>query len=240
LWCDTHGGAGAAKQLHAGHIGHDDGSDRYEGSPVLFANITYRDMVSLGAGGLSAYWHHDGLRIGAGLTVNGGRKDYRVNGLFEQGDDRLKGLGDIDPALGLRVFATYTLGWIQFDAAVTKLARESNSGLFANAGVSAPHKLSDRLILTPHLTTTWANGNYTETYFGITAAQAADSAFPEFRATAGFMRVAAGVDAAYLVNRHWFVRVGADVTRLTGAAAESPISFSNTNALVSIITGYRF
>jgi outer membrane protein len=217
-----------------------EGSDRYEGSPVLSANITYRDMISLGAGGLSAYWHHDGLRIGAGLTANGGRKDYRINGLFEQGDDRLKGLGDIDPTLGVRIFATYALGWIQFDGAVTKLTRESNSGLFANAGVSAPHKLSNRLILTPHLMTTWANGNYTETHFGITAAQAADSAFPEFRATAGFMRVAAGVNAAYLVNRRWFVGVGADVTRLTGAAAQSPISVSNTNAVVSIITGYRF
>ena len=233
VWDVSIGGGAALRPTY-------EGSDRYEGSPILFANVTYRDMISLGTSGLSAYWHHDGLRIGVGRTANGGRKDYRVNGLFERGDDRLKGLGDINPALGLRVFATYTLGWIQFDGAVTKLTRDSNSGLFANAGVSAPHKLSDRLILTPHLTTTWANRNYTETYFGITAAQAADSAFQEFRATAGFMRVTTGVDAAYLVNRHWFIRVGADVTRLTGAAAESPISFSNTNALVSIITGYRF
>jgi outer membrane scaffolding protein for murein synthesis (MipA/OmpV family) len=30
------------------------------------------------------------------------------------------------------------------------------------------------------------------------------------------------------------------VTKLTGDAGKSPITFSNTNVLASIITGYRF
>ena len=217
------------------------GSNRYEVAPVLFASVTYRDMISLGAGGLSVYWHNDDLKIGIGLTENGGRKDYRTNGLFETGDDRLKGLGNINSALGIRGFATYKLGYIVLDGAVTKLTNHfDNNGVFANAGVSAPKKLGDRLILTPHVITTWANRNYTETFFGVTAAQAADSAFPEFNAGAGFMNVAAGVTAAYLVNPHWFVRASADVTKLTGDAGGSPITFSSTNGLVSIITGYRF
>lgn len=217
------------------------GSNRYETAPVLFVNVTYRDMISLGAGGLSAYWHNDDLKIGVGLTKDGGRRDYRTNGLFETGDDRLRGLGDINSAVGIRGFATYRLGFIVLDGAVTKLTNHfDNHGLFANAGVAAPQKLSDRLIVTPHIITTWADRNYTQTYFGVTPVQAADSAFPEFNAGAGFMNVAAGVSGAYLVNPHWFVRASADVTRLTGDAGNSPITFSNTNGLVSLITGYRF
>jgi outer membrane protein len=234
VWDVSLGGGAALRPTYQG-------SNRYEAAPVLFANVTYRDMISLGAGGLNAYWHNDDLKIGIGLTSNGGRRDYRTNGLFETGDDRLKGLGDINSALGIRGFATYKLGFIVLDGAVTKLTNHfDNNGVFANAGVSAPQKLSDRLILTPHIITTWANRNYTETFFGVTAAQAADSAFPEFNAGAGFMNVAAGVAAAYLVNPHWFVRASADVTKLTGAAGDSPITFSSTSGLVSIITGYRF
>jgi outer membrane scaffolding protein for murein synthesis (MipA/OmpV family) len=140
----------------------------------------------------------DDLKIGIGLTGNGGRRDYRTNGLFETGDDRLKGLGNINSALGIRGFATYRLGFIVLDGAVTKLTNHfDNNGVFANAGVSAPQKLSDRLILTPHVITTWANRNYTGTFVGVTAAQAADSAFPEFNAGTGFMNVAAGVAVAY-------------------------------------------
>jgi outer membrane protein len=234
VWDISLGGGAALRPTYQG-------SNRYEAAPVLFFNVTYRDMISLGAGGLSAYWHNDDLKIGIGLTQSGGRRDHQTNGLFETGDDRLKGLGDINPALSIRGFATYRLGFIVLDGAVTKLTNHfDNHGVFANAGVSAPQKLSDRLILTPHVITTWANRNYTETFFGVTAAQAADSAFPEFNAGAGFMNVAAGVAAAYLVNPHWFFRASADVTKLTGDAGDSPITFSSTNALVSIITGYRF
>jgi len=234
VWNVSLGGGAALRPTYLG-------SNRYELAPVLFADVTYRDMISLGAGGLSAYWHNDDLKIGVGLTDNGGRKDYRTNGLFQTGDDRLKGLGDINSALGIRGFATYKVGFIVLDGAVTKLTNHfDNHGVFANVGVSAPQKLSDRLILTPHVVTTWANRNYMETFFGVTAAQAADSAFLEFNAGSSFMNVAAGVAAAYLVNSHWFVRASADVTKLTGDAGDSPITFSSTNGTVSIVTGYRF
>lgn len=217
-----------------------EGSNAYRVSPVFFGNITYRDMISLGAGGLNIYWHHKAFRIGGGLIGNAGRKDYQVNGLFEQGDARLRGLGDIASALGVRAFATYTLGMVRFQGDVTKLTGSNNNGVFANIGISVPYRLTDRLILAPQLTATWANKSYMQTYFGVTPAQAAHSTFREFNASAGFMHVVVGLNATYLINRHWFVRAGASVDKLTGAASRSPITFSNTNTLVVFIGGYRF
>src|SRR4029077_9041066 len=48
------------------------GSDRYYVAPVPLVSLTWRDTVSLTTQGLSAYWHDGGLKIGGGLTYDGG------------------------------------------------------------------------------------------------------------------------------------------------------------------------
>ncbi|MDB5986318.1 MAG: hypothetical protein JWR16_1371 [Nevskia sp.] len=217
-----------------------EGSDRYRVAPVPFVNVIYDDMISLGVNGLSAYWHHDGLRIGGGLTFDGGRKDHQSNGIFNGGDDRLRGLGNINSALGLRVFASYRLRFAVIDGTVTKLIGGNNDGLFANLGISLPYKLTDRFILTPHVSATWANQSYMQTYFGVTPTQASNSSFPEFSANSGFKDVGVGINATYLFNRHWFIRADANVKEFTGDARKSPLSISNTNATFMTIAGYHF
>ena len=232
-WNVTVGGGAAVRPTY-------EGSDRYRVGPAPFVNVVYDDMISIGLNGLSAYWHHDGLRIGGGLSFDGGRKDHQSNGIFSGGDDRLQGMGDIDSALGLRVFASYRLRFAVLDGSLTKLTGSNNDGLFANLGVSLPFKLTDRFILSPHVGATWANRTYTQTYFGVTSTQAANSEFPEFGAGAGFKDVNAGLNATYLLSQHWFIRANANVKEFTGDARRSPLSISNTNATFVTVAGYRF
>ena len=85
-WDLTLGGGAAVRPTY-------EGSDHYIASPVPFVNVIWRDTISLGVDGLSAYWRYENLRVGGGLTYATGR--YQSSGIFQQGDGRLAGMGDI-------------------------------------------------------------------------------------------------------------------------------------------------
>lgn len=217
-----------------------EGSDRYHVQPAPLVSITYNDMITLNNSGLSAYWHTGDLRIGAGLTYNAGRADSKDNGLFSNGDDRLRGMGDVDAALGLKAFTSYRLWMVDLNAALTKYTGNDNDGLVVDLGLALPCTLTDKLTLTPHAEATWANTDYMQTFFGVTPTQAANSGFAKYEADAGFKDIRAGVDANYRLDEHWFLRVRTDVKRLIGDAADSPMSFSDTGVTASAMVGYRF
>ncbi|HEY2008931.1 MAG TPA: MipA/OmpV family protein [Rhizomicrobium sp.] len=216
-----------------------EGSDRYLVSPIPFVQVTWDDMVSLGVGGLSAYWHHDHFKIGAGLTFDQGR-DIKKPNIFGEGDDRLKGLGKIGTALGVRGFASYQLGPVNFDVSATKFTGSPNNGVLVNFGAQAPFKIASKLMVAPHINTTWANQNYMETFFGVTPIQSRASLFPQYAAGAGVKDVMGGVNVIYHFNPHWYVAGDASVTQFLDSAAKSPVSFSNTNVMVATMVGYHF
>lgn len=217
-----------------------EGSDRYLVSVAPLVSAVYDDFLALGVNGLNVFWHEKRLRIGAGLMFNGGRRDTEQNGIFENGDSRLHGLGDIDPALGLRAFASYDLGIINFGGSVTQFTHSGNDGVLANVGVSLPYRVTNRLTLRPHVGATWASARYMQEFFGVTASQAADSMFPQFTPGSGLKDVDAGVEAIYQLDRHWFISSSANLDKLTADAARSPLTFSTSDGLLLVLVGYHF
>lgn len=217
-----------------------EGSDRSRFRPLPLVTFKWRDTITFGEGGLSAAWHNRHLRIGGGLTFDPGRKDHSTGGIFESGDDRLRGLGTINAALGLRGFAEYRLGPLAVELSGTKFTGGRNSGILANVGLSLALPLTPKLILIPNVRASWADGTYTQTYFGVTAPQAAASIFPAFSAGAGLKDVRGGATLIYSLNRHWFVGGNASVVRLMNSAARSPISIKDTNVTAMTMIGYRF
>jgi len=216
------------------------GSDRYRVTPIPLVMIRWRDTVSLGADGLSLYWHDDTLRIGGGISYDGGRPDHATGGIFSSGDDRLKGLGDIDAAVGLRGFASYKLGSVYLDAAAVKYLGPQNKGIQVNFGASAPLALSKHFIVRPHIGASWADDNTMQSFFGISPMQASRSAFAQFHAGTGLEDVNGGLTLVYLFNDHWFLGADATATQYLGQAARSPITIANTNATVAAVIGYHF
>jgi outer membrane protein len=217
-----------------------EGSDRDRITPVPFVRAVYDDMFSFGVDGLSAYWHQNGLRIGAGLVYGAGRKDYESNGIIQSGDNRLNGLGDINGAAGLKLFGSYNVGRLNLSTAVTKYEGSDNKGVIADLGANLPFRLNDKLMVTAHVGATWANGEYMQTFFGVTPTQSANSGFSEFTAHAGVKDVDAGLRADYRLDQHWFVSTNIGVKRLEGDAAKSPITFANTEGTFMTVLGYRF
>jgi len=216
------------------------GSDRYRVSPVPLVIIRWRDTVSLGVEGLSAYWHHGNLRIGGGVNYEGGRLDHQSNGIISSGDDRLKGLGDVDSSVGLRAFVSYKWGPAYLDTSATKYLGAQNKGVLVNLGVSAPVAITKRFIVRPHIGGTWADDNYMRTFFGVSPVQASRSIFPQFATGAGVEDIHGGLTVVYRLNQHWFWGADATATRYLDGAARSPITLSDTNATVASVIGYHF
>jgi outer membrane scaffolding protein for murein synthesis (MipA/OmpV family) len=217
-----------------------EGSNRTRVSPLPYIDVTYDDMISLGANGLNAYWHQDRIRLGGGVTFDVGRKDSKGNGIFDEGDDRLKGLGNIDTAVGFKGFASYDLGFFDIDASVTKFAGTQNDGLLVDFGASLPLKVTDKLMVTTHIGATWADDGYMKTFFGVTPVQAEHSHFSRFSAGAGFKDVGGGINVRYEFDENWFAGAVADIKELTGDASKSPISYSDTNETFLAFVGYHF
>lgn len=214
-----------------------EGSDRSVVRPLPVIALRWRDTISLGEGGLSVTAHLKKFRFGGGLTVDAGRKDHSSGGIFESGDDRLKGLGTIKASPGLRAFASTRLSLFNLEVSAVK---SFNHGVTATAGLSMPLPLGKKLFLIPHVRATWADDQYTQTYFGVSAAQSSASIFPRFGASSGVKDVRGGVNLIYSFNRHWFAGADVGVTQLMGSARASPISIRDTNLTAMAMAGYRF
>ena len=129
---------------------------------------------------------------------------------------------------------------MNISGSVTKFTGNDNDGVLVDFGASMPYKATDKLKITPHIGTTWADKSYMQTFFGVTATQAANSRFSQFNASSGFKDVGAGVNADYRIDKHWFIGASADIKELTGDAAKSPITFSSTEGTFRTILGYHF
>jgi outer membrane protein len=224
-----------------------EGSKHYLASPIPVIAISWRDTVSFGINGLSLYHKIGGFRFGAGLTYNPGRKDNGKNMFgISSGDHRLEGLGNINSAAGLKAFASYDLQPFQnvppvvLDASGTKLIGSNNNGVLIQGGLSMPYQISQYWRLTPKISTTWANGNYMNDYFGVTAEQATRSGFSTYKAKAGIKDASIEFNATYSINKNWFVSGDGRVKKLLGDAASSPISATNINSSIVALVGYRF
>jgi outer membrane scaffolding protein for murein synthesis (MipA/OmpV family) len=217
-----------------------EGSDRYHFSPLPFITVNWRDTITLGESGLSAQMRSGAFRYGVGLTFDAGRDDNGTGGIFGGGDDRLRGLGDIDFSLGVRGFATYRWQFLEFGAAVTKYTGKQNDGILSDIGVSAALPLAKDLLVIPNIRLGFADDKYMQTYFGVTALQASRSLFPAFNATGGLHQVRAGANLVYSFTDNWFVGVNAGFTHLAGDAANSPMSISDNYATALSFVGYRF
>jgi outer membrane scaffolding protein for murein synthesis (MipA/OmpV family) len=188
--------------------------------------------------GLSAYWRYENLRIGGGLSYGTGRT--QSSGIFQQGDGRLAGMGDIPAAFALKAFADYKLGPVILNAALTKLTAKGNDGVLVNFGIGLPYKLTETTTVRASVSADWANQSYMQTYFGVTPTQAINSGFSQFNAGAGIKDVNFGVGLTQQLGSNWALVANARLVRLTGDAENSPIVFSKTQALFMTAITYHF
>jgi MipA family protein len=209
--------------------------------PVPFAAITYDNLIFLGPLGIginalrwSSADSQYGFRAGPVLGYGGGRQD--------SADPHLNGLGNIEPSLTAGLFASYRAGPFEFSATARQAIIHSENGLVGLVSLNYQIPIIAKTLnfsIGPELTV--GNAEYSETWFGVSATQGAQSGLPAFMPSSGvLLEPGVHASATYRYSEHVFVRAFANVKELTGDDANSPIVQSKTQAAVGLGAGYHF
>ncbi len=199
--------------------------------PLPMISAEFGQYVSVDPSGLTINaWQYEGLSVKGRLGYDFGR---------DSDDDKyLDGLGDIGASAVLGVDLSYELMPFEF-----KLSLDQNLG--GSDGFSAKFGTALMVPMDPFMfsigpSVTWADGNYMESYFGVTEKQSIRSGLREFEAEAGFKRVDLEISGLYFINEHWALRGEVGVGYLVGDAADSPVSQENLQPYSMFVLGYKF
>jgi MipA family protein len=238
-------------------------SPEYEGgkkrvtSALPDFNLSYRtkDFGTFGVGSKSrgASWTIvDKEEYSFGIAIGGdaGRTDKKDGTAFRPGSKRLLGLGEIKASAEFGVFGHVVAG-IPINLQIMKGAGDGKAdnkdfsikghgGTHAELGTEIPWKLNESLTLSFSSSVSWADKKYTQTYFGVTSAQAARSNFKEYNAKGGIKSVNFGVGLNYQFDKNWSANAGLTYSQLQGNAAKSPIIEKKGQPSALIGIGYTF
>ena len=87
---------------------------------------------------------------------------------------------------------------------------------------------------------TVANRSHVQAYFGVSKPESQRSPNPEFSANGGLKDIHLNARWNWAINPSWLVTTGAQLSRLRGSAADSPLTERPTNLTVSTALAYRF
>lgn len=215
-----------------------DGLGRYQIQPGPVFDIRYKDIAfaSTGEGfgvNLFSFRH---VSFGAAITYDLGRSPHSDG-------EALSGLGTIHPAPEIKIFADYALAKA-FPLTIRVDVRRqigATNGYIGDIGAYLPMPGSSQSFawfVGP--TVTIADSRYMNAYFGISQVQAANTRYRRYKAAAGFKSAGLGLSADYFVTPHTIVNVSTAFNRLLGSAAESPITQSKYEAVLSLSAIYKF
>jgi len=219
-----------------------EGSDKYKVMPLPLIDVVWRERVFLSTmNGLGAWaFKHNGFSIGGALGYEFGRDESLDR-------DELAGLGDVDAAAQARLLAEYRTGPFRLDAVLAR-ALGGSDGTTLRIGAGMAYPINDKLRLMPGISAVWADENYMDAYFGVTAAQSANSRArlgaaagkSQFDAKSGVKNVDLSLMAMYALTPNWGLRGGGGVRFLLGDAADSPLSKRDTAPFANLGLAYRW
>lgn len=146
-------------------------------------------------------------------------------------DGRVGLLPEIDTAIEAGGFVGYRFGGDQFgqgslrtELSVLHDVSGTHNGLIATASASYAAVSNRDVLLSIDTQASWANSDYTRTYFGIDTAGAAASGLAAYRPDGGIRDVGAGVTAGYWFSPQFGVTARAGASYLVGDIADSPVT----------------
>ena len=169
---------------------------------------------------------------------------FSFNGKRESSDSRdLFGTKTVDWAVELGAGAGYRYDWVS-GFVVLRQGFNGHKGQAADFGVNfETNPFGDlRLIFGPRAT--WASNNLMDTYFGVTAAEAAvpGSVLSEYNPSSGFKTVGFSSRISHPLTEKTTLHIRGDWDRFIGDAKKSPIikTGSENQFSVGIGLSYRF
>ena len=177
----------------------------------------------------TAQWR---LGVGLGADLDKQRK--------ESDSPRLAGLGDIDGTAHGSAFASYNASWWRIGGHVVTDVGGNHQGTRVAMQWAAKFHPMERLELSAGPGFTWADSDYAQTFFGVTAAQSARSGLSTFTPGSGLTQVNFNIAAHYLLTPQWGLGASITAASLRGDAAQSPITEKKEQNTVGLFVNYRF
>lgn len=207
-------------------------SPKYSGSDQLSVGLTpifdysMKNGFFIGSRGIGYEGQVGPLDYTAALGYRGNRKESdsnRFNG--RSGSAQLHGMGDIKASATLNLGAHFMpLKWLHLSAIAELPISQRNNGKALHFGSAAIVHASNKNSLTVGAIASVGDSNYTQTYYGVSAAQAANSGLAKHTTKAGLYEVGSNLAWKHTINPTWSVTTSVGITRLTGSAANSPIT----------------
>ena len=198
------------------------GSDDYKTSLAPYFRINWRDRIILGGRSVRARILNRGpFRFGPIARLRGGRD--------EEDNNDLEGLGDDEQAIEIGAFARYRQGPYRVRVTAVQDVADGHNGAIVevNAGVQVPFG-RPWFLLTGRAT--WADQDYTKSYFGVTTTEARRSGMRPFSASAGVRDVGFIVSSRVPLWRKLSLVGAFHYQRLLGDAADSPLTHDKGDA----------
>ncbi|WP_305725164.1 MipA/OmpV family protein [Hydrogenophaga sp.] len=204
----------------------------YEGSPNtrtlaapdLTLSYRSRDWGTVEFGQRGLIWNAveaGRFRFDLVAQFDPGRKDKDTSALNPTpGDKRLAGMGSVKSSTEAGVGIGYGPVMV---VARQSLSERGAKGAQVDMTVEHSWPLSDRLGLRVAHSATWANRDYMQTYFGVTAAQAQATQFSVYTPKSGLRKVEVSVGAEYAVAPKWKLQANLAISHLGDVAAKSPL-----------------
>lgn len=212
------------------------GSDEYDFDALPLFDLRYADRAFLSTrDGLGAnLLRGPNLKAGPILKFRFGR---------DQDDDAaLRGLGNVDPAWEAGGFVRYDLKPMTLGAELRQ-GMGGHDGTVGDLFASWSTNLSRSVMLTAGPRASFGSEDYTQTYFGIDAGQAARSGYSRYNADGLFASFGLGAAVNWRMTDSLSLGGFAGVDRILGDAANSPIvdqAGSATQGRVGVTLGYTF
>jgi outer membrane protein len=195
------------------------GSDRYMLRPfplfdVRKAGTPPRFHAPLDGFGFGLY-DNGRFRVGPTAKIRFPRR--------ESDDSDLRGLGDIDYAVELGVFADYwVMPWLRTRAEVRQ-GFGGHHGIVSDLSADVVVPLTPALTLSGGPRLTLATDKAEDPYYSITSAQSVASGLPTYTAKGGVESWGLGAQARYIWSPQWTTYSYIEYQRLSGDAASSPL-----------------
>jgi outer membrane protein len=192
-----------------------EGSNKYSVSPspiIGFGYLNIPGLFEIGSTGPD----EGGFSISPAFNMTGERKANDF--------DALKGLRDVDATYEVGITAGYEWEYAEVYGEA-RYAFGGGEGVVGEIGANAIYRPTPEIELKAGPFATLASENYNETYFGVTAAESANTGFrlQEYDPKGGFKSVGVSGSARYEFRPDWFLNADASYSQLIGDAGDSPI-----------------
>lgn len=150
----------------------------------------------------------------------------------------LKGLHDVafDVDAGLFLQTWIVPDRLRFRTEVRQ-ALSNGSGLQVDAGVDWFTRLGEDWVLAVGPRLSFADASYMQSYFGVSPSEAASSGLTAFHPGAGLKSVGLTASVSYQISPTWSVDLYDRLDDLTGNAAKSPVTASNSGSRLQNTVG---